>query len=398
MVVELEAPTLNGMAPAPIVDVRCNEDPITGAALVVTALDSKFIAESPTVTVRAARTVPVDLLKPLVNLKPTSAIYVALSKAPELPASPIWHNCCEASSASSSTDSNNRLATLISAVRQRGNASVLGPISDDELANKSLDELGFDSLARLQLSATIRKLAPSLRSLTGNELVGHLPLNEIATGRFTPSRPLGSHRPKWLALHGFRTNSDLFAQQLAGLGDFLDIDLIFINAPHEAHGPGYGRSTGALDGYEWWWKGDSEDVSYETGWIGTEGLLSSQEFLREQVQRVRPSGVVGFSQGGGMAYWMLCEGLVNTAVLFSPVSPAVAQTKRLMDSSNVVVVRSSRADEASMVFCDDIIDEDLILIHEEGHAVPKCSEEKYKSLYDSMKQRLELSSDAVRGV
>ncbi|KAF4752087.1 hypothetical protein FOZ63_019565, partial [Perkinsus olseni] len=127
VVVRMEPPMQNGLAHTTIVDMRRNEDPVQGAALVATPLDSSFVAEPPTVTVRAPEVIPVDLLRPLANLEPAGAAYVAMPKPPQWPASPVWHGCCETSSASSSTDVDGKLAILTAAVRQRGNASVLGP-------------------------------------------------------------------------------------------------------------------------------------------------------------------------------------------------------------------------------------------------------------------------------
>ncbi|KAF4667936.1 hypothetical protein FOL47_003329 [Perkinsus chesapeaki] len=389
VVVELEPPEGHVVSSDLVVDLRNSSDQVLleGAALVVSTLESTFLAKAPTVTVRAGQKLPIDLLRSLVHLPAQGHAYVALSGPPELPALPVWHSCCESSSASTGTS--NKLSILVTAVRQRSSAAALDGLSDEDLANMTLEELGFDSLARLQLSSLIRKLSPGGRSLVGSELVGHLPLSSIACTKPKSAGRSKSHRPRWLALHGFRMNGDFFAQQLAGLADFLGVEFVFVNAPHQAHGPGYGEKGGIADGFEWWWKGDSADTTYDSGWIGSEGLKTSQDFLRQQLERVKPEGVVGFSQGGGMAYWMLCRGLVKNGLIFSPVGPDTDESLSPQSESTVVVVRSTQKDEASAAYCQNVLKCDF-LAHEEGHVVPSCGSEKYKELYDTVKKQLDL--------
>ena len=58
------------------------------------------------------------------------------------------------------------------------------------------------------------------------------------------------------------------------------------------------------------------------GWLGDLGLEESKEYLLEKLHADGPyDGVIGFSQGGGMAHFLLGEGLVKKGILLSPVCP-----------------------------------------------------------------------------
>jgi hypothetical protein len=124
--------------------------------------------------------------------------------------------------------------------------------------------------------------------------------------------------PKWLAIHSFRSNPEVFRQQLEEVLAVLgDVEVDFVQAPHSERAPGrYFPATG----FEWW-----SSPTYKSammGWLGDVGLEESKKFLVEKVQKDGPYvGVIGFSQGGGMSHFLLGEGLVGKGILFSPVVP-----------------------------------------------------------------------------
>ena len=75
---------------------------------------------------------------------------------------------------------------------------------------------------------------------------------------------------------------------------------------------------------------------YDTAWIGAEGLDESCKWLRTRAQQPQEhqegsweegyAGVLGMSQGAGMAYLLLRTGVVPRALLFSPVGPVHCET------------------------------------------------------------------------
>ena len=145
------------------------------------------------------------------------------------------------------------------------------------------------------------------------------------------------------------------------------VRVIYAQAPHAARGP---CPQGIQDGFEWWYASDKE--SYDDGWRGSQGLEESLGVLRKMLADQKFDGVVGFSQGGGMAHALLSEGLVSRGLLFSPVGPTVPvwpmHTKE--DSlSNVIMIR----DPSDVTTAGYAVDGAEVFEHSKGHVIPNPS-------------------------
>ena len=231
-----------------------------------------------------------------------------------------------------------------------------------DIDNLTLEDLGLDSLARLQLMHGLRQKFPNtVLDLTAATSLASLRQSQEEDKEAVPGIPgarLGGGG-RWLALHGFRTNGSILRTQLAGCGlDLLGGDVNCLDAPHRAHGPGPWdvedtavvpeRGTGtagaavvaeaaeaveaadAATFYEWWWSSDAARcATYEDGWRGDLGLAASMDFVRRHVRDAESRGapyvgVVGFSQGASIAHQLVASGDVPCGLLFSPVAPESA--------------------------------------------------------------------------
>ena len=229
-----------------------------------------------------------------------------------------------------------------------------------DIDNLTLEDLGLDSLARLQLMHGLRQKFPNtVLDLTAATSLASLKQSQEEDKEAVPGIPgvRSGGSGRWLALHGFRTNGSILRTQLAGCGlDLLGGDVDCLDAPHRAHGPGpwdvddtaAGGDTGtagaavvaeaveAVDAatfYEWWWSNDAARcATYEDGWRGDLGLAASMDFVRRHVRDAESCGapyvgVVGFSQGAAIAHQLVASGDVPCGLLFSPVAPESAPVK-----------------------------------------------------------------------
>jgi hypothetical protein len=83
-------------------------------------------------------------------------------------------------------------------------------------------------------------------------------------------------------------------------------------------------------------------------------------------------GVVGFSQGAGMAHALLAEGLMDRGILFSPVCPLINKWPIHATTSiikSVIIVRDPN-DDTTIGYAIDGSD---VFDHDQGHIVPKPS-------------------------
>ena len=182
-------------------------------------------------------------------------------------------------------------------------------------------------------------------------------------------------REKWIALHSFRSDPDTFKEQLSELVTKLgDMDVVYVQAPHAHRGPcPFGDS-----GFEWW--SAPEDVSYMGGWIGKEGVQESIKYLESKVREEGPfAGVIGFSQGGGMAIDLLATGLVQKGILFSPVVPLGIDwplTGTGVTKYNAVVFR----DEVDPSFVGVPTEGMVQVLHSEQHAVPRMDDKMIETI------------------
>jgi hypothetical protein len=315
-----------------------------------------------------------------------------------------------------------------------------------DILGHTLEELGFDSLSCLQLSHKLQQAFPDKTSF---HMPGHVVVSDIFESVRDANR-LSSHsgtrsdagagagafktKPakKWLALHGFRMNSQIFRYQLENIinevesmqsqqaGDqsqtFAMRNTDFPNAPLPALGSGEegledlyvsiitssassssssvsSRAGVTMPLYEWWRSG-VEGEGYDTAWIGSDGLDRSFEWLRAQVQSEQYAGVIGMSQGAGMAYLLVLSGAVPRGLLFSPVGPSNCKghVHKMLQSSEApamaptfnypLLVVWDLTDTPSEDFIRDVIKEGPLAVqevhHDGGHVVPQdVSQGKY---------------------
>lgn len=282
-----------------------------------------------------------------------------------------------------------------------------------DLEENTLEELGFDSLARLQLYHTLKTEFPSSSI---SDLAGDLKLCQI----FRDTADLkgsvkASHR--WLVLHGFRTNAACVSQQVGQLRSiaFKDCDFIYIQAPipYQGNSGAIPSNVGPL--FEWWSCDDPADThSYERGWIGSKGLSESLIYLTTEVENLGGGssfdGVIGFSQGATMAWHLAAEGIISKAILFSPVDPVLPKNyealkkKGLRKSSSIplpsgttVALVYDPLDSPSKNFVENFgrthslaelptRSQVRILTHSAGHNIPSDNIDKMKNMYEGIRE------------
>ena len=246
-------------------------------------------------------------------------------------------------------------------------AEMLGKetLSGQEM-DATLEHLGIDSLGRLQLWHSFKRKFPNSRmsqispNVPLRMIVGHVDTEETRTAQ------------TWLALHGFRTNPLIMEHQVGSvLKDLVNggaVDVVYAQAPHAARGP---CPQGIQDGFEWWYTDGSQ--SYEDGWRGSLGVDESLEYLRKLCADKKFDGVVGFSQGAGMAHALLTEGVVTRGILFSPVSPLINQWPihaNVSNQNSVIIIRDPN-DDTTIAYA---IDGAGVFDHSQGHVVPDTSD------------------------
>ena len=179
-----------------------------------------------------------------------------------------------------------------------------------------------------------------------------------------------------MALHNFRSNSEVFKQQLQPLIALLgDVDIEFVNAPHAARGPGFYPG----EGFEWWYSPTYKSAMM--GWIGDLGLEESKEYLRKIIRENGPfDGVIGFSQGGGMAHFLLGQGIVKKGILFSPVVP-LGHTLNPITNSNVLVALDPADFTGEAVPLDGLKQ----FTHGENHTIPDAKNGIWCDIEQSLK-------------
>eukprot|EP00755_Sulcionema_specki_P009708 Sspe_Gene.44437::Locus_21791_Transcript_1_1_Confidence_1.000_Length_9698::g.44437::m.44437 len=193
----------------------------------------------------------------------------------------------------------------------------------------TLSELGIDSLAQLQLAHVLRTELQvhhvELHDAASLTCIAQSLSRDGVTDGVTVVRGGTKHRV--LCLHGFRSSRDLLQSRLHVYAKALQAELIVVDAPHHASGPGDPSVPEGMPLREWWHcPSQARDgvLHFEDGWFGGEykGYEDSVEYIMEVAQRHGPvSGVLGFSQGGAMATVALSRGVGRWAVLFSAVPP-----------------------------------------------------------------------------
>ena len=235
----------------------------------------------------------------------------------------------------------------------------------------SLEELGIDSLGRLQLWHNFRRQFPHSKS-------SHMS-STISLGRIFGTRTV-TNGDKWLALHGFRTNPAVIEHQLGALIAKLlpDAQFVYPAAPHEAKGP----CPIEGQGFEWW-SSDKQGTAYETGWIGSNGLGESLEVMRNLCEKHSFAGVIGFSQGAGIAHELVASGKIPKGILFSPVAPVRDSwpIDIAIDCSKSVVIVQDNNDSSVQSYPKTGL---TVIQHQEGHNIPDMDQKMIEMIRNSI--------------
>jgi len=104
-----------------------------------------------------------------------------------------------------------------------------------------------------------------------------------------------NRKPRVLCLHGWRTSGDIMKNQMAAFRSHIDMDYVYLDAPFRATGePDAGIATfyPNRDYFEWYLKDET----------AAEGKRKSLEYILSVLLKQGPfDGIIGFSQGAGMA-------------------------------------------------------------------------------------------------
>jgi len=227
-----------------------------------------------------------------------------------------------------------------------------GPIAMDEAFEQAgLDSLMLISLAR-RLSAKIGK-SVSVADLYDNPTPQRL-LDSFGGG---PRPQL--QRPKVVCLHGFRSNKEAMAFQMAPIVSAVgSVEWLFVNASRAASGEAAPKLD-AAESFEWW---GERGGSYERGWMAPH--FGGLEDTLPKVSSLAPVGVVGFSQGGAVAALLQC----SWVAMFSAVVPPGLQQR------STPSFHSWDEQEEFAAQCAEVADcfgEKEVHCHNEGHNVPR---------------------------
>jgi len=228
---------------------------------------------------------------------------------------------------------------------------MVGPFDMEETFERS----GFDSLMLISFA---RRLSAKLgKAVSVADLYDHptpQKLLESLTGG--PRRELS--RAKAVCLHGFRSNRDAVALQLAPFVSALgSVEWVFVNSPRGASGPADPKIPEA-EAFEWW---GQRDGPFETGWMAPhfDGLGDTLP----AIERLRPAGVVGFSQGAAVASLVECDWVA----LFSAVVPPGLQ-RRAVPSFHCFDAAEEFASQCVDV-CESFGNKE-VHNHSHGHSIP----------------------------
>jgi len=180
---------------------------------------------------------------------------------------------------------------------------------------ETFEGAGFDSLMLISLA---RRLSTKVgKAVSVADLYDHPTPRKLLDSLAGGPRPEIA-RAKVVCLHGFRSNKDAMALQLAPfISAFGSVEWVFVNAPRKASGPADPKIP-VKEAFEWW---GQQDGPYETGWMAPH--FGGLEETLPSVARLRPVGAVGFSQGAAVASLIECKWVA----LFSAVLPPGLRTR-----------------------------------------------------------------------
>jgi len=234
-----------------------------------------------------------------------------------------------------------------------------GPIEMDmAFEDAGLDSLSLISLAR-RLSAKVGK-SVSVADLYDNPSPQKL-LDSFSGG---PQRALA--RPKVLCIHGFRSNADAMAFQMAHITSALGgFEWVFITSPRPASGPPAPKVL-PEEAREWW---GQPGGAYETGWLASTSQYEGLDTTLKSIDASGFLGVVGFSQGGGVAALLKSK----WTVFFSAVLPP--NLKKASNETPSFHSWDPNEDYVEqMIEVSEHFTNKQVVLHNEGHVVPRDSE------------------------
>jgi len=190
-------------------------------------------------------------------------------------------------------------------------SEMAGPVDMEE----TFERAGFDSLMLISLA---RRLSAKVgKAISVADLYDH-PTPQKLLDSFSGAPQPEIARAKAVCLHGFRSNKDAIALQLAPFVSALGlVEWVFINSPRRASGPADPKIPVA-EAFEWW---GQQDGPYETGWMAPH--FDGLEETLPLIKKLAPVGAVGFSQGAAVAALLECSWLA----LFSAVVPPGLQSR-----------------------------------------------------------------------
>ncbi|CAL5226171.1 g8998 [Coccomyxa viridis] len=218
-------------------------------------------------------------------------------------------------------------------------------------------------------------------------------------------------RLRVLALHGFRTSGEIFAQQMdiSRLSEKLKdlIDIVYVDAPHLSSGELPADLPAALVNgrptYEWWnaQRGESGKV------VRYDGFDESLTFIKDYIALHGPfDGLWAFSQGTILASLLLAmqqKGLIlqehpplKFIVCIGGVIPAPAVTSDLLSApipvpSLHIVGDRDYIREYSLKLAE-LFQKPVIITHRRGHVVPGLDGEQLQTLQSFLQARMQDST------
>lgn len=200
-----------------------------------------------------------------------------------------------------------------------------------------------------------------------------------------------STKPKVFGLHGWRTNAKILKMQTAALVHHTDLDMITLDAPHEADGQPDELISQYYPNhqyYQWYYRSP----------LGNRGLEETLQFLSNIFHHTSGyDGGLGFSQGAGILTLFLLDKIIKSehiplkfVILIGGVEPPpFPQPSSSAETSNVVNIPSLhiigrkdplsvRSEKLVTYFHESLT---TVIYHDEGHNIPSVRTGLYSTIY-----------------
>ncbi|KAL1519792.1 hypothetical protein AB1Y20_023299 [Prymnesium parvum] len=217
-------------------------------------------------------------------------------------------------------DRNNRTGMDASWLREHVTELVGFTLNDDD----SFESHGVDSLMLITLAQRISERCGkrfSVDDIQAADTIRGIIL--LISGKNVPPalQISGLQRPRVLCLHGFRSNADMLSVQLRPyITNHGEFEFVFANAPRSSTGEPEVGIPPQVETFEWWGTGN---VPYKDAWkTGFDGFDEALAALNASGPY---DGVIGFSQGGGVASLVSSRWYIG----FSPVEPPTTPSSPL---------------------------------------------------------------------